>query len=287
MIELVEKLDELDLAQYLDRLLEQGFDTWATILDITEPDLVIMGVKLGHRRKLQRRIAAARGTRHVQALASPKRSSCGLDDKLLDESKGVATSRSHGKDGSFSMQPSKKRKYMRHPKQDPNAPARPRSAYVIFSNKMREDLKDKSLSFTEFTKVVGRKWQCLTPSEKEPHEHQSFTERETFTIELAGYITTESYKTYSGYLLDFKDRQLRTQQSNQQPLNVTSKVPRLQNATAPADRPCTTLMGFSNTMIGANAQTLAWSSQARSEDIPIPEDSQQKRRNASLSEILN
>lgn len=81
---------------------------------------------------------------------------------------------------------------------------------------MREDLKGKSLSFTEFTKIVGRKWQCLTPREKEPCEQQRSAEKETFMIELAEYITTESYKTYSEYLLDFKAKQLHTQESNQQ-----------------------------------------------------------------------
>lgn len=30
---------ELGLAQYLDVFVEQGFDTWETILDITESDL--------------------------------------------------------------------------------------------------------------------------------------------------------------------------------------------------------------------------------------------------------
>lgn len=81
---------------------------------------------------------------------------------------------------------------------------------------MREDLKHKSLSFTEFTKIVGRKWQCLTPSEKEIYEQQNFAERDAFTIELAEYITTESYKSYSKYILDFKDKQLCAQESNQQ-----------------------------------------------------------------------
>ncbi|KFY48303.1 hypothetical protein V495_01453 [Pseudogymnoascus sp. VKM F-4514 (FW-929)] len=89
------------------------------------------------------------------------------------------------------MQPGKKRKYRRHPKPDENAPARPRSAYVIFSNKMREDLKGKSLSFTEITKIVGKKWQYLTPSEKEPYEQQSLVAKETSTIELAEYRMTE------------------------------------------------------------------------------------------------
>jgi hypothetical protein len=63
---------------------------------------------------------------------------------------------------------------------------------------MREDMKDRSISFTEFTKIVGEKWQCLTPSEKEPYEQQSVAEKETSTIELVGYRTTESYKNYSG-----------------------------------------------------------------------------------------
>lgn len=43
MAELANRLDELDLAQYLERFLEQGFDTWDTILDITEPDLYVTG----------------------------------------------------------------------------------------------------------------------------------------------------------------------------------------------------------------------------------------------------
>lgn len=64
---------ELGIAQYLDAFLEQGFDSWETILDITESDLYVrenvcggelfarhadadglgsdaLGVKLGHRR---------------------------------------------------------------------------------------------------------------------------------------------------------------------------------------------------------------------------------------------
>ena len=80
---------------------------------------------------------------------------------------------------------------------------------------MREDLKGKSLSFTEITKIVGKKWQYLTPSEKEPYEQQSFVAKETSTIELAEYRMTESYKTYSEYLLDFNAKQLHTQKSSQ------------------------------------------------------------------------
>lgn len=39
MTELGEIFAELGISQYLDDFVEQGFDTWDTILDITESDL--------------------------------------------------------------------------------------------------------------------------------------------------------------------------------------------------------------------------------------------------------
>jgi len=49
--------EKLEIQEYLDVFLQQGFDTWEAVLDITESDLDAMSVKLGHRRKLQREIA--------------------------------------------------------------------------------------------------------------------------------------------------------------------------------------------------------------------------------------
>lgn len=48
MTELVEIFDELGLTQYLDSFLDQGFDTWETILDITEPDLYVLLRRLNY-----------------------------------------------------------------------------------------------------------------------------------------------------------------------------------------------------------------------------------------------
>ncbi|KFY92894.1 hypothetical protein V500_03990, partial [Pseudogymnoascus sp. VKM F-4518 (FW-2643)] len=226
MTELAEAFNDFGLTQYLHSFLEQGFDTWDTILDITEPDFDVLGVKLGHRRKLQK-IAATRGVNHGhQALTSPKRSTSVMDDKLLEEGKGVATLRSDGKDGSSSIQLRGKRKYRRHPKPNQDAPTRPRSAYVIFSNKMREDLKGRSLSFIKIAKLAGRSWQNLTASEKEPYEQQAFDAKEKCAIEFAEYRQTESYKAYSEYLLSF-DAEL--QESSRQEPNGTFKEPNLDN----------------------------------------------------------
>jgi len=41
MTELRERLERVGLAQYLERLIFEGFDTWETVLDITESDLYV------------------------------------------------------------------------------------------------------------------------------------------------------------------------------------------------------------------------------------------------------
>src|SRR5689334_2605646 len=58
--ELKAKLDQLGLSQYFETLVSEGFDSWNTVLDVQESDLNQMGVKLGHRRKLQRAISKTR-----------------------------------------------------------------------------------------------------------------------------------------------------------------------------------------------------------------------------------
>ena len=211
MTELVEIFAELGISHYLHDFIEQGFDTWDTILDIKESDFDALGVKLGHRRKLQRRIANSRGLSSDTALESP--GIVPVDDRQTEEQR-VIGSKAEAKDGltgSGIGTQAVKRKYRRHPKADENAPDRPPSAYVIFSNKMREDLKGRNLSFTEIAKLVGENWQNLAPTEKEPYEQQAFTAKERYNAELSEYKKTESYRTYSIYLAEFK-----VKQSNQQ-----------------------------------------------------------------------
>ncbi|KAL5346641.1 hypothetical protein ACLOAV_008348 [Pseudogymnoascus australis] len=98
---------------------------------------------------------------------------------------------------------------------------------------MREDLKGMSLSFTEIAKLVGKNWQNLTVSEKEPYEQQALDDKEKCTIEFAKYRKTESYKAYSEYLERFNTEQLHIQESTQEASNETSdeifKVPKLES----------------------------------------------------------
>lgn len=212
MTELASVFSELGISHYLPDFIDQGFDTWDTILDITESDFDALGVKLGHRRKLQRRIAVTRGLSSDRALASPRATP--IDDRHLDEQKTAAV-KVEGKDGLGTV-PGVKRKYRRHPKPDEHAPERPPSAYVIFSNKMREDLKGRNLSFTEIAKLVGENWQNLTSNEKDPYEQQAFIAKERYNNALAEYKKTDRYTEYSQYLADFKARHSNTQQCTYQ-----------------------------------------------------------------------
>ncbi|KAB8302180.1 hypothetical protein EYC80_005626 [Monilinia laxa] len=203
MTALSEIFEELGIRHYLDNFIEQGFDSWDTILDIKESDFDALGVKLGHRRKLQRRIANTRGLSSDRALASPTGSTAGEINGEEQPKLGGVRDAKEGLSGPHGA----KRKYRRHPKTDENAPERPPSAYVIFSNKMREDLKGRNLSFTEIAKLVGEHWQNLLPSEKEPYEQSAYAAKERYNNELAEYKKTQSFKDYSQYLTDFKQKQ--------------------------------------------------------------------------------
>ncbi|KAF6813928.1 HMG box protein [Colletotrichum sojae] len=199
---------ELGISQYLDTFLDQGFDTWDTILDITESDLDALGVKLGHRRKLQRRIANSRGHAPEASLVSPTRASV---EEPKPEAQRPEQPRPENKDGPVVT----KRKYRRHPKPDENAPERPPSAYVLFSNKMRDELKGRNLTFTEIAKLVGEHWQNLTPAEKEPYESSALKAKEKYNHDLSEYKKTPEYRKYMVYLADFKQRQANASQAKE------------------------------------------------------------------------
>ncbi|EXJ71054.1 uncharacterized protein A1O5_06047 [Cladophialophora psammophila CBS 110553] len=202
MTDLAPHLERLGLEQYLDAFIGEGFDTWETLTDIQESDFDALNVKLGHRRKLQRAIAEYRGISYERLFGSP------AQEGLSESGRGFETSTGppSGPERPSGPPPETKRKYRRHPKPDENAPERPPSAYVIFSNKVREEVKEQNLSFTQIAKLVGDRWQKLDPSGKEPFEAQASTAKEKYNIQLSAYRKTEEYRDYMAYLSEFKAR---------------------------------------------------------------------------------
>ncbi|KAF2429875.1 hypothetical protein EJ08DRAFT_262648 [Tothia fuscella] len=205
MLNFREQLDRIGLSQYHDTLTSEGFDSWDTILDITETDLTTLGVKLGHRRKLQRAIAESRGQPAERAL-SLETGKISIEGGYRSEDSTNEAKESSGGHVTPALAPGTgtKRKYRRHPKADENAPERPPSAYVIFSNRVREELRGRDFSFTEIAKLVGERWQVLSPDIRDVCERQAATAKEKYYNELSEYKKTVQYSQYQHYLAEFK-----------------------------------------------------------------------------------
>lgn len=205
MSDLKDRLARLGLSQYHQVFAAEGFDTWETVVDITESDLSHLSVKLGHRRKLQRAIAESRGQSSDRPLPTSIGRAPSPDRSYRSDDSGPESKSRQGEASVASTSgTSTKRKYRRHPKPDEHAPERPPSAYVIFSNQVRESLKGQDLSFTEIAKVVGERWQVLPTEEREGCERQANGAKEKYYAELAEYKKTPQYEAYQKYLEDFK-----------------------------------------------------------------------------------
>lgn len=201
MTELEDVLAELGLSMYLRKFLEEGFESWYTVLDIRESDFDVLGVKVSHRRKLQRKIADFRGLSSERASISPWSTSNDADDEKDNQPGG---SRVNAKESRSRA----KRKYKRQPKSDKNAPRRPLPAYLVFSNILREEFKEKNLSFTEMAKLAGNNWRSLSSDEREAYAQQASTAKGRYNNRFADYKTTDNYRQYTQYLVGFKARQL-------------------------------------------------------------------------------
>lgn len=194
MIDLEVALAWLDMAHYYERFIQAGFDSWETLLEITEADLNALNVELGHRRKLQREIANTPRLPQNSAFTTPLFTS--VSSSAVESWQSILPKpEAHTSSG--------KRDYRHHPKPDENAPQRPYSAYVLFSNHVREETKDRSLSFPEISKMVGERWQTLSPADKDIWKRKAAVPWEKYKYYLAEYKKTENFRNYQQYVADF------------------------------------------------------------------------------------
>lgn len=165
------KLEQLGLAQYAGILIENGFENWATVLDITEDDLGELGFKLGHRRILQREIALQRepptsqGDRRTPSTTP-----------TANEAQSPTTTTEYSSSAPVKRP---KRRYRWHPRADPNAPKRPKTAYVNFADHLRMDAEVAEMTFVDIAREVGRQWQVMNAETKQEWENQAAAVRPT------------------------------------------------------------------------------------------------------------
>jgi hypothetical protein len=69
---------------------------------------------------------------------------------------------------------------------------------------VREELRGQDHSFTEIAKLVGERWQVLSPDIRDACERQAAAAKEKYYNELSEYKKTPQYSQYQQYLADFK-----------------------------------------------------------------------------------
>jgi hypothetical protein len=199
--ELSTALARLGLSQYEERLQENGFEDWETVTAITETDMAKMNFKRGDRRKLQRAIheysSASASYRVYEAENFP----------LLSE--GLPAVKEHFE---ATPQPSQQaaratRPYRRHPRPDPNASHKPKTAYVLFGEHVRQDPALSRSSFTEIAKETGKRWRELSHEERTIIWETPAADRlQDYKKELERYKQTEKYRSHQTYLEGFQQR---------------------------------------------------------------------------------
>jgi hypothetical protein len=123
MPELSQVLERIGLSTYLSILFENGFRNWETVVDITEEDLTTLNFKLGHRRALQREIATWRGVLQTLSL-DPDATSPEPTPISISALETLARQQ-------ITPPPREKRRYRRHPRADPHAPKKPKTACML------------------------------------------------------------------------------------------------------------------------------------------------------------
>ncbi|KAG0775648.1 hypothetical protein G6F26_012714 [Rhizopus arrhizus] len=214
--------------------------------EIREEDFIALNVKRGHRRLIQREIALLNGIpihrpllvdpiphlppikpfyyKHVHKKDTGEENSSGYGSVqssspfsfITTDSNTTKETANSGKtsfdeedeeNSDQSMKNKYTRKYKRHPKPDINAPIKPPSAYVMFSNEARAQLKDQSLSFSDIAKIVGDQWKNLGSREKKIYERNAMRAKDEYLDALEKYKQTKKYRDYQLYLTDFKSKQ--------------------------------------------------------------------------------
>ncbi|EGG08294.1 uncharacterized protein MELLADRAFT_85039 [Melampsora larici-populina 98AG31] len=136
-----------------------------------------------------------------------------------------------------------KRKYQRHPKPDLNAPEKPLSAYVMFSNQVREELKGQQISFTEIARLVGDRWKNLCPRLKDSIINRAAEAKNVWSLQMDQYKKTPEYVNYQVYVKEFKANNGKSKSSNRpsssgnQPTNSSNPKPKINSLPSSFHKP--------------------------------------------------
>ncbi|PVU88498.1 hypothetical protein BB561_005819 [Smittium simulii] len=96
-----------------------------------------------------------------------------------------------------------KRKYKKHPKKDPNAPEKWKSAYQLFREDINKKLEHKKLSFVELSKIHSDQWANLDINQKKYYNDLAMKAKIEYEKKMNQYRKSIQYKEFQEYLNQF------------------------------------------------------------------------------------
>ena len=86
------------------------------------------------------------------------------------------------------------------PKKDPNKPKKGNSAWIFFTNDMREKVKGENpdAKTTELTTIMSPLWKALTDEEKKPYQEMADADKVRYEKEMEGYKSSETESDSEG-----------------------------------------------------------------------------------------
>ncbi|KAJ1971123.1 hypothetical protein H4R34_005844, partial [Dimargaris verticillata] len=158
-----------------------------------------------------------------------------------------------------------RRSYRRLPKEDTNAPKKPRTAYLSFVMDNRDKVAKSNSDFGSVAKTLGKMWQELDAQTREQYLAQHAAEMLDYNKALDQYKNTPEYWAYQQYLHQF----MHTEEKAPRPVGrprkprpdefreQTFQVALAPSAQSPATQPCQNSSPESSTCPTSPAQTAA------------------------------
>ena len=89
------------------------------------------------------------------------------------------------------------------PKKDPNAPKRPLTSFMMYSQKHREAIKAQNpdVSFGQIGKLLGQQWKAIGAEEKAEIEEQAATAKTTYAAMHKTYMESDERKQWEAAMM--------------------------------------------------------------------------------------
>ncbi|CAG8467201.1 433_t:CDS:2 [Ambispora leptoticha] len=88
------------------------------------------------------------------------------------------------------------RKRRRAVTKDPNAPKRPRNAFLIYCKDEREQAKEENKGFQNVTRILSQRWKDLSAEEKKKYFDKYDKEKQRYEKEMSSYVGTSATSNF-------------------------------------------------------------------------------------------